>query len=157
MQTTVEETDKHVVRLSVQVEPDEVARDLDRTYRKLAGQAKIPGFRKGKVPKQIIDARIGREHVIHEFVDEFLPKYYLRALHENDLAPIADPEIDLDTIQDGEPLRFTAVVEVRPRLKLDPDQYKGLRIESPSPEPRELEIDEYLDHVRDRFAELEVV
>jgi trigger factor len=157
MQTTVEETDKHVVRMTVEVPPEEFERDLEHAYTKVARQVKVPGFRKGKVPKQIIDARIGREHVIHEFVDEFLPKYYLRALHENDLAPIAEPEIDLDTIEDGEPLRFTAVVEVRPRLKLDPAQYKGRQIESPSTEPRELEIDEYLDHVRDRFAELEVV
>jgi trigger factor len=157
MQTSVEETDKHVVRMTVEVPLEEFERDLEHAYTKVARQVKVPGFRKGKVPKQIIDARIGREHVIHEFVDEFLPKYYLRALHQNDLAPIADPEIDLDTIQDGEPLRFTAVVEVRPRLKLDPAQYKGVQIESPSTEPRELEIDEYLDHVRDRFAELEVV
>jgi trigger factor len=157
MQTTVEETDKHVVRMTVEVPPEEFERDLEHAYTKVARQVKVPGFRKGKVPKQIIDARIGREHVIHEFVDEFLPKYYLRALHENDLAPIADPEIDLETIEDGEPLRFTAVVEVRPRLKLDPAQYRGIQIESPATEPRELEIDEYLDHVRDRFAELEVV
>jgi trigger factor len=157
MRTTVEETDKHIVRLTVEVPPDEFARDLDHAYTKVSREVKIPGFRKGKVPKPIIDARIGREHVIHEFVDEFLPKYYMRALRDNDLAPIADPEIDLDTIQDGEPLRFTAVVEVRPRLKLDPEQYTGLKVEAPSGEPRELEIDEYLDHVRERFAELEVV
>jgi trigger factor len=157
MQTTVEETDKHVVRLTVEVPPDEFAKDLEHAYTKVAREVKIPGFRKGKVPKPIIDARIGREHVLHEFVDEFLPKYYLRALRDNDLAPIADPEIDLDTIADGEPLRFTAVVEVRPRLKLDPEQYTGMHVEAPSAEPRELEIDEYLDHVRERFAELEVV
>src|SRR5207237_9383087 len=60
MQTTVEETDKHVVRLTVEIPPEEFERDLDRAYRKVAGQVKIPGFRKGKVPKQIIDARIGR-------------------------------------------------------------------------------------------------
>src|SRR4026208_2084018 len=127
MQTTVEETDKHVVRLSVEVPPDDVARDLDKAYRRVAREVKIPGFPKGKVPKPIIDARIGREHVIHEFVDEFLPTYYLRALRENDPAPIADPEIDLDTIEDCEPLRFTAVVEVRPRLRLESEQYRGLK------------------------------
>jgi trigger factor len=157
MQTSVEETDKHVVRLTVEIPPEEFARDLEHSYGDVARRVKIPGFRKGKVPKQIIDARIGRDHVLHEFIDEFVPKYYLQALRENDLAPIADPDIDLDTIQDGEPLRFTAVVEVRPRLKLDPSQYRGLTVEAPSTEPRELEIDEYLDHVRERFAELEVV
>src|SRR5207248_7264332 len=70
MQTTIEETDQHVVRLTVEVPPDEFAKDLDRTYRKLAGQVKIPGFRKGHVPRPIIDARVGRDAVFHEFVEE---------------------------------------------------------------------------------------
>jgi trigger factor len=157
MQTTIEETDKHVVRLQVEVTPEEFAPDLDRTYRKLAQEVRIPGFRKGKVPRQIIDARVGRDHVMHEFVDEFLPTYYVRALREHDLAPIADPEIDLDPLEAGQSLKFTATVEVRPRLTLEPEQYKGVRVEAPDPEPRELEIDEYIDHLRERFAELEVV
>jgi trigger factor len=157
MQTTVEEKDKHVVRLQVEVPPDEFAKDLDRTYRKLAQEVRIPGFRKGKVPRQIIDARVGQEHVMHEFVEEFLPAYYVRALREHDLAPIADPEIDIDQVQAGQALKFTATVEVRPRLTLEPEQYKGLKVDAPDPEPRELEIDEYIDHLRERFAELDVV
>lgn len=157
MQTTVEETDKHVVRLQVEVPPEEFAQDLDRTYRKLAQNVRIPGFRKGKVPRQIIDARVGRDHVIHEFVDEFLPTYYVRALREHDLAPIADPEIDFDPPEAGQSLKFTATVEVRPRLTLEPEQYKGIQVEAPDSEPREVEIDEYVDHLRERFAELEVV
>jgi len=157
MQTTVEETDKHVVRLSVQVEPDEVARDLDRTYRKLAGQAKVPGFRKGKVPKQVIDARIGREHVLHEFVRDAVPAYYYRAVRDNDLAPIADPEIDVDEVQDGKPFTFTATVEVRPRLQLEPEQYRGVHVDAPPTEPTEREVDDFIDHLRERFAELDIV
>jgi len=157
MQSTIEEKDKHVVRLQVEVAPDEFAPDLDRTYRKLAQEIRIPGFRKGKVPRQIIDARVGRDHVLHEFVEEFLPAYYVRALREHDLAPIADPEIDLDPLEAGQSLKFTATVEVRPRLTLEPEQYKGVQVDAPDPEPRELEIDEYIDHLRERFAELEVV
>ena len=157
MQSTVEATDKHVVRLSVQVEPDEFARDLDRTYRKVAGQVKIPGFRKGKVPRQVIDARIGRDHVLEEFVKDAVPEYYYRAVRDNDLAPIAEPEIDLDKLEDGKPLRFTATVEVRPRLHLEPEQYRGVHVDAPPIEPTEREIDEFIDHLRERFAELDVV
>jgi trigger factor len=159
MQTTLEETDKHVVRLSVEIPADEYASDLDRAYRKLAGSVRIPGFRKGKVPRQVIDARIGRDAVFHEFVEESIPTYYARALREHDLAPITEPEIDITEhgLREGEPFRFTATVEIRPRLTLEPEQYKGVQVEAPSTEPRELEIDEYLDHLRDRFAELEVV
>ncbi|MBA3739397.1 MAG: trigger factor [Actinobacteria bacterium] len=159
MQTTLEEAAKHTVRLSVEVAPDEFSRDLDRAYRKVAGEVKIPGFRKGKVPKRIIDARIGREAVLQEFIEEFVPAYYLRAIREHDLAPIADPEIDLEVqdLLDGKPLRFTATVEVRPRLTLRPEQYRGLPVEAPSAEPTEREVDAFVDRLRERFAELEVV
>src|SRR5438093_731913 len=157
MQTSVEETDSHVVRLTVEVPPEEFARDLDRAYRKVAGHVKIPGFRKGKVPKKVIDARVGRAHVLEQFVHDAVPSYYVRALREHDLAPITDPEIDLDRLEEGKPLRFTATVEVRPRLILEPERYRGVEVQAPSTEPRELEVDEYLDHLRERFAELEVV
>jgi trigger factor len=157
MQTTLEETGKHTVRLSVEVAPDEFARDLDRAYRKVAGQVKIPGFRKGKVPKQVIDARVGRDQVLEEFVKDSIPDYYVRALREHDIAPIADPEIDLDEVQSGKPLKFTAVVEVRPRLNLDPDQYRGIEVKAPSAEPTEAEVTTYIDSLRERFAELEAV
>ncbi|MDP8955738.1 MAG: trigger factor [Actinomycetota bacterium] len=157
MQSTLEATDKHVVRLSVEVPPDEFSRDLDKAYRKVAGEVRIPGFRKGKVPKQIIDARVGREAVLQEFVRDFLPTYYVQALREHDLAPIAEPDIDLESLEDGSPLRFTATVEIRPRLSLQPDQYRGVKVEMPPTDATEVEIDEYLDRLRDRFAELEVV
>src|SRR2546430_10198273 len=95
MQTTVEEQARHTIRLVVEVPPEEFARDLDRAYRKVAGQIRVPGFRKGHVPRQVIDARVGRDAVFHEFVEEFLPAYYLRALREHELAPISDPEFDV--------------------------------------------------------------
>ncbi len=161
MQTTLEETDRHTVRLAVEVPAEEVARDLDRTYRKVASEVRIPGFRKGKVPKAIIDARLGRDAVFHEFVEEFLPAYYLQALQEHDLSPIGDPDIDLNQegheVKDGEPFRFTVTVEVRPKLDLDPEQYRGVHVDAPDAEPTEREIDEYLDRLRERFAELDVV
>ena len=157
MQSTLEETDKHVVRLSVEVPPEEFSRDLDKAYRKVAGEVRIPGFRRGKVPKQIIDARVGRDAVLQEFVRDFVPAYYVQALREHDLAPIAEPDIDLESLEDGSPLRFTATVEIRPRLTLEPEQYRGVKVEAPPTEPTEVEVDEYLDRLRDRFAELEVV
>src|SRR5919197_863083 len=75
MQTTVEETAKHTVRLDVEVPPEEFAKDLDRTYRKLAGEVKVPGFRKGHVPKQIIDARLGRDAVVDEYVGHLRERF----------------------------------------------------------------------------------
>jgi trigger factor len=63
MQTTVERTDTHTVKLTIEVPPDEFGKDLDQAYRSIAQQVKIPGFRKGKVPKQIIDTQIGRDAI----------------------------------------------------------------------------------------------
>jgi trigger factor len=157
MQTTVEETDKHKVRLTVEVEPDRVGKDLDRAYRKIAQQVRIPGFRKGKVPRKIIDAQIGREAVVGEFIEDSVPTYYREALREHELAPITEPDIDLEDLKEGEPLVFTAVVEVRPRLTLAEDDYKGIRVERPSVEVGAAEVDDLLDRLRERFAELETV
>jgi trigger factor len=157
MQTTVEETDKHKVRLTVEVEPDRVGKDLDRAYRKIAQQIKIPGFRKGKVPKKVIDAQIGREAVVGEFIEDSVPAYYREAIREHELAPITEPDIDLQDLKEGEPLVFTAVVEVRPRLTLTEEDYKGVKVERPSVGVTDAEVDELLERLRERFAELETV
>ena len=155
MQSTVEETEKHTVKLSVEVPPEEFGADLDRAYRKIAGQVRIPGFRKGKVPRRIIDAQIGREAVLEEFVQDSVPTYYRAALQEHELAPIADPDISLDQLEEGKPLLFTATVEIRPRITLE--DYKGIKVERPPVVVGEPEIDEMVDRMRERFAELEVV
>ena len=155
MQTTVENTEKHTVKLTVEIPPDEYSKELDATYKSIANQVKIPGFRKGKVPKQIIDAQIGREVVRDEFLEHAVPRYYRQAMSDQDLAPIADPEIDLEGFADDAPLVFTATVEVRPRLELAESDYSGLKVTRPLVEVAESDVDEWVDRLRERFAELE--
>jgi trigger factor len=155
MQTTIESTDKHKVKLTVEVPSEEFGKDLDRAYRKISQQVKIPGFRKGKVPRQIIDAQIGRDAVIGEFLEDAVPAYYREAVKEHELAPITDPDISLEQVEEGKPLVFTATVEVRPRLTLE--DYKGLRVGRPSTEVSDREIDGLVDRLRERFAELETI
>ncbi len=157
MQTTVESTDPHTVKLTVEVPVEEFEKELDRAYQSIANQIKIPGFRKGKVPKQIIDTQVGREVVHEEFLEHAVPGYYRRAVSDEDLAPITDPEIDLSDFDVDKPLVFTAVVEVRPRLELTEDDYKGVKVTRPSTEVSDEEIDEWVDRLRERFAELEPV
>ncbi len=157
MQTTVEETDKHTVKLTVEVEPERFGQDLDRAYRKVAQEVRIPGFRKGKVPRKVIDAQIGREAVLGEFLEDSVPQYYREALREAELAPIAEPDIDLGELEEGRPFVFSAVVEVRPRLTLEGSEYRGLKVERPSVEVTDAEVDALLDSLRERFAELETV
>jgi len=157
MQTTVESTAKHTVKLTIEVPVDEFTKDLDRAYRSIANQVKVPGFRKGKVPKRVIDAQIGRDVVREEFLSSSVPSYFRHAVRAEDLAPISDPQIELEQVEDGKPLIFTAVVEVRPRLELTEAQYKGVKVERPSVEVTEEEIGEWIDRLRERFAELEPV
>ena len=157
MQTTIEETEKYKVKLSIEVPPEEYKKDVDKAYRAVAQAVRIPGFRKGKAPRQIIDTQIGREAVIEQFLRDSLYTYYMEAVREHDLAPITDPEIDvdIDEVDFDKPLGFTAEVEIRPRLQLE--GYKGLRVERPDASITDEEVDVYVDRLRDRFAELEAV
>ena len=159
MQTTLENVDKHRVKLTVEVPPEETSPVLDLAYRHLAEQVSVPGFRKGKVPRKIIDAQAGRSAVLQEFLDHALPTFYVRAVREHSLAPIADPEFDDVDVSDLEAngLRFAATVEVRPRVELTEADYKGIHIDRPLAEVTEAEVDEQLDRLRERFAELESV
>jgi trigger factor len=157
MQTTVETTEPHVVKLTIEVPADEFNRDLDRTYRAIANQIKVPGFRKGKIPKQIIDTQIGRDAVLEQFVTSSVPDYYRKAVGEEELAPITDPDIDVQQLEPGKPFIFSARVEVRPRLSFEESDYAGIEVAKPPVAVSDEEVDEWVDRLRDRFAELEPV
>jgi trigger factor len=159
MQTSLEEVARHRVRLRIEVSAQEAKPTMDLAYRHVAGSVSIPGFRKGKVPRKVVDAQVGREAVLKEFLQHALEEFYIKALREHELAPIADPEfgdVDIDDIENTG-LRFSATVDVRPRLEFRESDYKGLRVERPRPEVYEREVDEQLERLRERFTELEVV
>ena len=159
METTLERPDKHSAKLTVEVSSEEAKPVLELAYRHLADGVKVPGFRKGKVPRQVIDAQLGRGAVLREFLEHALPEFFLRALREHDLAPVGDPEFDDVEVSDveGKGLTFSATIDVRPRLEFSESDYKGLNVERPPVEVSERELDEQLDRLRERFAELDVV
>ena len=157
MQTTVETTEPHTVKLTIEVPEDEFGKDLDRTYRAIANQIKIPGFRKGKVPKQIIDTQIGQDAIFEEFVNSSVPGDFRKAVADEDLAPITDPDIDVQQLEPGKPFVFSATVEVRPRLSFEESDYTGISVTKPPVEVTETEIDEWIERLRERFSELEPV
>jgi len=115
----------------------------------------VPGFRKGKIPKQIIDTQVGEEVVLEEFVHQQVPTYFRAAVGGEDLAPITEPQVDVEQLEKGKPFIFTATVEVRPRLALTSQDYEGLKVERPSVAVSESDIDAYVDRLRERFSELE--
>ena len=157
METTVESTDEHTVKLTIEVPPEEFAKDLDKTYRAIAREVKFPGFRPGKAPKTIIDAQVGQDVVLDEFVHAAVPSYFRTAVTDEDLAPIGDPEVDVEQLELGKPFIFTATVEVRPRLELTEDDYKGVTVEKPATAATDEEVDQYVERLRRQFAELEPV
>jgi trigger factor len=159
MQTNLQDAGKHKVKLTVEVPPEETRPVLDLAYRHLAGSVSLPGFRKGKAPRRVIEAQLGEGAVLREFLDHALPDFYLQAVREHGLAPVGAPEFDDLDISDVEKggLRFTATVEIRPRVEFSDSDYKGLRLERPRVEVSDREVDEQLDRLRERFAELESV
>ncbi len=159
METRLEETGKHTVKLTVEVPPEETKPVLDLAYQHLAGSVNVPGFRKGKAPRKVIEAQVGRGTILREFLEHALPTFYLQAVGEHELAPIADPEFDDVEVADVETsgVRFTATVDVRPRLEFSEDDYKGLTLTRPTSTVSEREVDDQLDRLRERFAELESI
>ena len=157
MQTTVETVEPHTVKLTIEVPTEQFDKDLDRTYRAIANEIKIPGFRKGKVPKQIIDTQIGRDAIFEQFVNASVPAYFRQAVTDEDLAPITDPDIDVQRLEPGQPFLFTATVEVRPRLSFEESDYTGISVTKPPVEVTDEEIDDWIERLRERFSELEPV
>jgi trigger factor len=159
MESSLQEVGRHRVKVSVTVTPEEAKPVLDLAFRHLAGSINVPGFRKGKAPRRVVEAQVGRGPVLQEFLEHALPEFYYRALREHELAPIADPEFDDVQVAEVEAtgLSFTATVDVRPRVAFTDEDYKGIRIERPVASVTEAEVDEQLDRLRERFAELETV
>jgi trigger factor len=154
MKTTVERESPTKVRLLVQVEPSEIERLTSDTVKKLSQEFKVPGFRKGKVPRQIIESRIGKDAIRQRMLEEALPGLYTDAAKEESLQPVATPDIEVTDFE-GDSLSFTATVEVRPDITIP--NYKEMEIERPSVKATREEIDDRLDVLRKRFATLEPV
>ena len=155
MQTSTERVDKDRVKVRVEVAASALEPAIDAIYKKWARDIKVPGFRKGKVPRQLIDARVGPDVIREEALREALPDFYREAMRAEDLDAITSPEVEVVEFEPDAPIVFEATVDVRPEVSL-PD-FKTLKVEAPSPEVTDADVDEQLDRLRDRFAELEPV
>lgn len=155
MKTTVERESPTRLRLLIEVEPDELAPHYERTMKRLAGEVNIPGFRKGKVPRSVLETRVGTDTIKEEFLRDALPALYLQAASAEDVRPITLPELDVTSYERGEQLSFTATIEVRPEITLP--EYKGIEVDRPTTEPTDEEINEQLERLRDRFGTLEPI
>ncbi len=155
MPSTVEKLGPSRVKLTIEIPFADLKPHLDKSYREIASQVNIPGFRKGKVPPAVIDQRFGRGMVLQEAINAALPDAYAAAVAEAALVPLSDPEVEVTKLEDRELVEFTAEVDVRPEFDL-PD-FSTLSAEVPVLEPVGDAVEERLQMMRQRFATREDV
>jgi len=155
VKSTVEHVNPTRVKLTVEVEFDELKPFFDKAYRTLAGQVKVPGFRPGKVPARILDARLGRGTILTEVVNEAVPAKYSEAVGAEQLGVLGQPEIEIDKIEDGQTLEFTAEVDVRPEIDLP--ELSEIAVTVDDLEVTDDDVDEQIEALRERFATTKTV
>lgn len=155
MNSTLETLDDNKVKLSVTIEESEFEPKLDAAYQALSKEVNLPGFRKGKVPRKLIEQRFGPEIAREEALRQALPEYYSQAVVDNDVDVIAAPEIDITGGQAEGDVSFDAVVEIRPVISVT--GHDSLRVEIPSPLPNDQDLEDRVDSIRRQHAELETV
>ncbi|MDP8975455.1 MAG: trigger factor [Actinomycetota bacterium] len=155
MRAVVEPLEGNKVKLSVEVEEQEFEKAVDAAFRKISSEVRVPGFRPGKTPRRLLEARIGVEAARQEALRESLPDYYAEALRQTEVDAIAQPEIDITAGQQQGPVTFDAVVEVRPEVSIA--GYQGLKVAIPSPLATEEDVERQIDRLRDQFGELKAV
>lgn len=151
--TSVERLSENKVRLHVAIPALEFEKAVDAAFRKLASEVKIPGFRPGKAPRQLLEARLGTDVARDQALRDALPGYYVQAIESENLDTIAPPEIDITAGESSGDVEFDAVVEVRPVVELS--GYEGMRVEIPDPAVTDETIDQQMEALRERFADLE--
>ncbi len=144
--------EENKVRLDVAVPEDEVQRRMDRAIRRLGREVRVPGFRPGKAPAEVIVQRVGHDAVVQEMLRGALGEWYSQAVTETGIVPIDEPDLDLESVPDEGDLTFTATVQVRPRATLG--DYTGLEIGKAEVELPEGALEQQLEALRDRAAKL---
>ncbi|MGD9998393.1 MAG: trigger factor [Ilumatobacteraceae bacterium] len=140
LETLEEAPGKHRVKLSLTVDESEFDRDIDQAFRKIAKEVKLPGFRNGKVPRKVLEARIGLAPAREQALRDAIPNYLAEAVREHDIDLIATPEVDITSGMEEGPVAFDATCELRPEITVP--GYGGLRVELPSPVASDDEIDQ---------------
>ncbi len=155
MKSTVEQLSPTRVRINVEVPFTELEPDFDRAFKQLAKQVRLPGFRPGKAPRKLLEARIGRGAVLEQVVNDALPSRYSEAVTTSEVRPLGQPDIEITKLEDNEELVFTAEVDVRPDITI-PD-LEALKIEVDPIEVTDEDIDAELQSLRARFGTLKGV
>lgn len=155
MHSSVETLDGNRVRLTIEVGEDELEPEIDAAFARIAEQARIPGFRPGRAPRRLVEVQYGYQAGRTEALRACLPTFYDQAVVEREVDAIASPEIEITSGRESGPVRFDAVVEVRPAVTVS--GFDRLRVEIPNPVPPPDEIESEIQTFLRQFAELSTV
>jgi trigger factor len=152
MNAVVERAEHSQVTLKVEVEPERLARATDKAYQRLVQRVTIPGFRKGKAPRKILERAVGTDTLYREALDFVMPDAYREAVKETGIVPYTQPEFEVVELEPEKPLVFKATVPVQPTVKLG--DYKSLKLEPPDVTVSDAEVDEAVENLRQAHAQL---
>lgn len=150
MSLQVEKLEKNMAKLTIEAGADEFDKAIESAYQKQKGKISIPGFRKGKVPRQMVERMYGKEIFYEDAANELIPAAYEKALDECEEDIVSNPQIEVVQIEAGKPFIFTATVALKPEVKLG--KYKGVKVDKADIEVTEEEINEVIEKERDNNA-----
>ena len=152
MKVTVENGENQQVTLTIEVEAAEVNKAVDQACKRLANRVNIPGFRKGKAPRMIVERHVGKDAVLQEAFDIVAPKALSKAFDEQKIDPVTRPSVDIETLEEGKDLVFKATVTPRPEVKLG--DYKGLNVPKNEVNITDEDVEKQLKTFQDRQGKL---
>lgn len=152
MAVKTEQVEKNLVKLTFEISREELEKGIQKAYQKNVKKMSVPGFRKGKVPKSVIEKYYGEEVFYDDAINFVLPDLYDAAVKEAEIVAVARPEIDIEEIKKGEPIVVTALVTTKPEVKLG--KYKGIKIDKIEYTVSDEDVDKDIDATRKKNARL---
>lgn len=150
MSLQVEKLEKNMAKLTIEASAEELEKAIEEAYRKQKNKISVPGFRKGKVPRQIIEKMYGKEIFYEDAANSLIPDAYESALEECEEDIVSSPKIEVTQIEAGKPFIFTAMVALKPEVKLG--KYKGIKIEKTDTQVTEEEVNAEIEKQREQNA-----
>ena len=152
MNSSLQEVEGNKVKLSITIDESEFDRDIDRAFRKIAKEVRLPGFRAGKAPRRVLEARIGLAPAREQALNDAIPQYLAKAVREHEVDVIDTPDVEITSGREEGPVAFDATLEVRPEVTIP--GYGGLRVELPAIAVTDEEVDAEVAAELKRFGTL---
>lgn len=155
MKTTVEKLENNMVKVDIEIDAETAEKEYNKACKRLAQRVNIPGFRKGKAPKAILEKNIGAEAIKHDVMDSLLPSAFAQAIKENDLNIITEPAVESYDFEIGKPVKILAKMELKPEVKFE--QYKDLEVEVEEFKTAEDAMEKEIAELTEKFTTLQTV